>query len=94
MTERERKQIRTAFRNAVNMGTKELERWLATDESQSVGWTREGDEEAVGHKSGRRIVQLKRKEVSELSADDYAHMKRVIGYVHRHSAQRRKGDVT
>jgi hypothetical protein len=94
MTERERKQIRTAFRNAVNMSTKELERWLATDESQSVGWTREGDEEAVGHKSGRRIVQLKRKEVSELSADDYAHMKRVIGYVHRHSAQRRKGDVT
>jgi hypothetical protein len=76
------------------MSTKELERWLATDESQSVGWTREGDEEAVGHKSGRRIVQLKRKEVSELSADDYAHMKRVIGYVHRHSAQRRKGDVT
>lgn len=94
MTERERKEIRTAFRHAVNMRTKELERWLDTEESQSVGWTREGDEEAVGHKSGRRIVQLKRKKVAELSDDKYAHMKKVIGYVHRHSAQRPKGDVT
>ncbi|HEX6265929.1 MAG TPA: DUF3140 domain-containing protein [Burkholderiales bacterium] len=52
MTERERKNIRTAFRHAVNMSTKELERWLDTEESQSVGWTREGDEEAVGHRVG------------------------------------------
>lgn len=94
MTERERKDIRTAFRHAVNMSTKELERWLDTEESQSVGWTREGDEEAVGHKSGRRIVQLKRKKVAELSDDDHAHMNKLIGYVHRHSAQRPNGDVT
>ena len=55
-----------------------------------MGWTREGDDEAVGHQSGRRIVELKRKKVAELSDDDYAHMKKVIGYVHRHrrSAQR------
>lgn len=94
MTERERKDIRTGFRHAVNMSTKELERWLDTEESQSVGWTREGDEEAVGHKSGRRIIQLKRKKVVELSDDDHAHLNKVICYVHRHSAQRPKGDVT
>ena len=93
MIDSERKEIRTAFRHAVNMSTKELERWLDTEERQSVGWTREGDE-AVGHKSGRRIVQLKRKKVAELSDDDHPHKRKVIGYVHRHSAQRPKGDVT
>lgn len=93
MTESERKEIRTAFRGAVNMAPKELARWLESEESQSVGWTRKGEGEAVGHKSGRRIVQLKRKKVAELSDDDYAHMQKVIGYVRRHRVQRPKGDV-
>ena len=86
----ERKEIRTAFCKAVNMAPRELERWLESEESQSVGWTREGEDEAVGHKSGRRIVELKRKKVAELSDDDYAHMQKVVGYVHRHQAQRPK----
>jgi hypothetical protein len=94
MTDREQKEIRTAFRQAVNLAPKELERWLGTEESKSVGWTREEDDESVGHKSGRRIVQLKRKKAAELSEDDYAHMKKVIGYVRRHAAQRPQGDVT
>jgi hypothetical protein len=94
MTDSDRKEIRAAFLQAVNMAPRELERWLDTDESQSVGWTREGDDEAVGHKSGRRIVALKRKKVAELSDGDYAHMNKVIGYVHRHKAQRPEGDVT
>lgn len=94
MTDSEQKEIRTAFRQAVNLAPKELERWLGTEESKSVGWTREEDDESVGHKSGRRIVQLRRKKAAELSEDDYAHMKRVIGYVRRHAAQRPQGDVT
>ena len=94
MTESERKEIRTAFREAVHMAPRELARWLESEESQSVGWTREGDDEAVGHRLGRRIVELKRKKMAELSDDDYAHMKKVVGYVHRHKAQRPKGDVT
>lgn len=93
MTEDEQNEIRSAFHEAVNMTPKELEHWLATQESQSVGWTREGDDESVGHQSGRRIVQLKRKKVAELSDDDYVHMRKVIGYVHRHTAQRPEGDV-
>jgi hypothetical protein len=32
--------------------------------------------------------------MAELSDDDYAHMKKVVGYVHRYKAQRPKGDVT
>ena len=94
MTDREQKEIRTAFRQAVNLAPKELERWLGTEESKSVGWTREEDDESVGHKSGRRIIQLRRKKAAELSKDDYAHMKKVIGYVRRHAAQRPQGDVT
>ena len=94
MTDRAQKEIRTAFRQAVNLAPKELERWLGTEESKSVGWTREEDDESVGHKSGRGIVQLKRKKVAELSDDDHAHMKKVIGYVRRHAAQRPQGDVT
>ena len=94
MTDREQKEIRTAFRQAVNLAPKELERWLGTEESKSVGWTREEDDESVGHKSGRRIIQLRRKRAAELSDDDYAHMKKVLGYVRRHAAQRPQGDVT
>ena len=94
MTDSEQKEIRTAFRQAVNLAPRELERWLGTEESKSVGWTREEDDESVGHKSGRRIVQLRRKKAAELSEDDYAHMRKVIGYVRRHAAQRPQGDVT
>ena len=90
----ERKETRQDFEDAVNMSPKELEDWLETEESQGVGWTREGEDEAVGHQSGRRIVELRRKTRDELTDDDYAHMKKVIGYVHRHAAQRPDGDVT
>jgi hypothetical protein len=94
MEEHEKKQIRDAFRRVVNMAPKELEEWLETEESQAVGSTREGEDEAVGHKSGRRIVAIRRTTQTELSDDDYAHMQKVIGYVNRHAAQRPQGDVS
>jgi hypothetical protein len=87
MDDEEKQEIRREFGGAVNMSPSELERWLDTEESQSVGWTHEGEDEAVGHQSGRRIVDLKRKKVAELDQGDYAHMKKVVGYVHRHCAQ-------
>ncbi len=40
------------FQAAVNMTPAELERWLETEESLSVGWTKEGEGESVGHHSG------------------------------------------
>ncbi len=89
----DRKTIRDEFRAAANMSPAELERWLGTEESRSVGWTHEGEDETVGHQSGRRIVAIKRKTAGALSDDDYAHMRRTIGYVHRHLAQRPGGDV-
>lgn len=87
MTDEETRELRRDFEEAVNMSPSELERWLETEESQNVGWTREGEDEAVGHKSGRRIVEIKRKKVAALDEDDYAHMRKVVGYVHRHAAQ-------
>ncbi|WP_369070326.1 DUF3140 domain-containing protein [Kineococcus terrestris] len=87
----ERREVRERFGDAVNMTPKELEDWLATDESQSVG---AGEGESVGHESGRRIVQILRAKQADLDDDDHQHMKKVAGYVARHLAQRPDGDVT
>ncbi len=92
-TEDERIEIRKEFRGAVNMSPSELEDWLETDESMSVGDTG-GDGESTGHASGRRIVEIKRANVDELTDDDHAHMRKVVGYVHRHLSQRPDGDVS
>jgi len=79
-------EIRREFNIAVNMRPKELERWLATDESRSVGWGGD-DGESVGHESGRKIVAIKRKTKDELTEADYEHMRKVVGYTRRHLAQ-------
>jgi hypothetical protein len=81
------------FHDAVNMTAGELERWLETDESKDVGQKSDGGGESTGHASGRRIIELLKAKKSDLSDDDYAHMRKVVGYVRRHSAQRPKGDV-
>ncbi|WP_232834098.1 MULTISPECIES: DUF3140 domain-containing protein [unclassified Sphingomonas] len=78
------------FRDAVNMAPTALERFLETNDSKRVGWKGEdgdGGGESVGHKSGRRIVAIKHKHKADLTDDDYAHMKKVVGYVRRHLAQ-------
>jgi hypothetical protein len=83
----EQQQTYEAFNDAVNMAPRELEEWLETEESQQVGWTREGESESVGHQSGRRIVDIKRTKKDDLTEDDLAHMREVVGYVKRHRAQ-------
>lgn len=81
------------WQDAVNMTAGELETFLATDESRSVGDQGSGGE-STGHESGRRIVQILRTNKGDLTEDDAAHMRKVVGYVHRHLAQRPSGDVT
>ena len=88
----ERQQIIEEFDGAVNMTPKELEEWLQTEESKSVGQS-EGGGESKGHESGRRIVEIKRKKKSDYTDDDVGHMGRVVGYVRRHQAQKPKGNV-
>ncbi|MFG3439628.1 DUF3140 domain-containing protein [Nonomuraea sp. NPDC047897] len=85
-------QIAADFGQAVNMTAAELERWLGTQESSSVG-DKSGGGESTGHASGRRIVEILRKKKGALTEDDYAHMRKVTGYVRRHLAQRPSGDV-
>jgi hypothetical protein len=83
-------QVIEEFGEAVNMSRKELEEWLETDESKSVG---QGSGESKGHESGRRIVEILGKNKSDYTDDDINHMGRVVGYVHRHQAQKPQSDV-
>ncbi len=50
--------------------------------------------ESVGHEMGRRILELKAKQAADVDDGDYAAMRKVVGYVHRHGKQRPAGDVT
>jgi hypothetical protein len=81
------------FHHAVNMTATELEKWLESDESKSVGQKSGGGGESTGHESGRHIVKILEAKKSDLTDDDYAHMRKVVGYVKRHLAQRPSGDV-
>jgi Protein of unknown function (DUF3140) len=80
--------VRRDFAEAVNMTAAELERWLETGESRSVGQKGDGSGESTGHASGRRIVGLLRTRKADLTEEDLAHMRKVHGYVARHLAQR------
>lgn len=92
MSSDQRDDVWDDWQDAVNMSPGELEKWLETDESRSVG-QKDGGGEATGHKSGRRIVEILRTRKSDLTDDDVDHMRRVVGYVHRHLSQRPSGEV-
>ena len=82
------------FRVAVNMSPKVLTAWLKTAESQAVGLKITEGSESVGHHSGKRVVVLLDKPESEFTAGDLAHARKVVGFIHRHLAQRPAGDIT
>lgn len=93
----DRDKVWREFGAAVNMAPAELEDWLESQESRKVGWKGldgKGAGESVGHASGRRIVAILRTPKAELGDDDYAHMRKVVGYVRRHLAQRPENVVT
>ena len=84
------------FAAAVNMTADELEEWLRTPESRAVGWKGSDGKgsESIGHASGRRIVEILRTPRSELTNDDFEHMRKVVGFTKRHLAQRPDNNVT
>jgi hypothetical protein len=89
-----------AFSSAVNMTPAALRTWLETKASGSVGMAKGGmrkaeggQGEAVGHRMGRRILEIKATKAAELTEADLRDMRKVVGYVHRHMAQRPEGDV-
>lgn len=79
------------FFRAVNMDADEIRAWLNTPASKSVGFTYPGASESVGRQSARKIIRILENGPRET---DHAHMRKVLGYIARHSAQRPRGDVT
>ena len=61
--------IYASFEQDVNMTASELEKWLKTDESKSVGQD-SGDGSSIGHHSGERIVGILHKKKADLTPDD------------------------
>ncbi|PAP77814.1 DUF3140 domain-containing protein [Rubrivirga marina] len=87
----DRQETYDAFRAHVNMEPKELEEWLETEDSKRVGDS--GSGESTGHRSGRRIVEIKRTTKDDLTESDLDHMQKVVGYIKRHTAQGPESDV-
>jgi Protein of unknown function (DUF3140) len=92
MANDDRQQVIEEFDEAVNMTRKELEEWLQTDESKSVGQS-DGGGESKGHESGRKIVEILGKNKSDYTDEDVEHMKRVNGYIKRHLGQGPENDI-
>ncbi len=90
MANDDRQQTINEFGDSVNMTRKELEDWLQTDESKSVG---QGEGESKGHESGRRIVEILQKNKSDYTDADLDHMKKVSAYVKRHLGRGPSSDV-
>lgn len=94
MAELDRDRIARNFAAAVNMSAAEIEEWLETPQSRSVGQKKDGRAESIGHASGRRIVEILRRPQPERTDDDYRHMRKVVGFVRRHGAQEPANMVT
>jgi hypothetical protein len=86
-------EIYKEFGALVNMSPSEIEKWLDTEESGSVGQD-SGDGESIGHKSGEKIIAIKQKNKADLTDADYEHIQKVISYISRHTAQKPSGDVS
>jgi Protein of unknown function (DUF3140) len=77
-------EVKQRFFALVNLTAPELEAWLETAQSKSVGFDA-GDGESVGRKAGRRIVEILGK--ARLDADDMKLMRKTVGFIRRHRAQ-------
>jgi hypothetical protein len=86
------KEIVWEFQEVINMSAKDIDSWLKTPESQEVG-QKNGNNESLGHESGRHIIEILDKKESEYNEDDLSQMKRVVSYVRRHSAQKPSKDI-
>ncbi len=101
MNDDDRTAIHAEFSRLVNMPPSRLRAWLGSEESRGVGMTAGGEKvtdgdqgESVGHHMGERILAIRGKKQTELSERDFADMRKVVGYIHRHTAQRPSGDIT
>jgi len=94
MNKDDRGRIRQEFDRAVNMTAKDISDWLQTAQSASVGFLRAGETESVGRQSARKIIAILKTPATDLTDADYAHMRKTLGFIRRHLAQRPARDVT
>lgn len=80
------------FNEAVNMTAKQIEDWLKTEESKSVG-QKDSDGNIKGRESGKHIVKILNKKKSNYTEEDFERMQKVVAYVHRHLAQKPSSDI-
>ena len=66
MSDKSRDEIWDEWRDLVNMAPKEIEDFLETDESKSVG-----DDKGTGRKSAAKIVEIKRTDKDDLTDDQW-----------------------
>lgn len=88
----EQQETMQEFEAAVNMSASETKKWLKTKESNSVG-QKDKKGKIKGRKSGKKIIKILRKDQADYSKKDFKHMKKVVGYIHRHLAQKPSGDL-
>ncbi|EXJ74040.1 uncharacterized protein A1O5_02334 [Cladophialophora psammophila CBS 110553] len=77
------------------MTADELEEWLEGSASRGSGWSKDDDSgETIGHESGRKIVEILRKNPdkgpSKYDEQNIAHMRKVAAYNKRHLAQEKE----
>lgn len=84
-SKKSRTEIWDEWKSLVNIPAQEVEEWLETNESRSVGDSSNG--ESTGHASGRRIVEILETRKSDLTDDQWDHMAKVVGFIKRHRAQ-------
>lgn len=84
-SEKSRDEVWEEWGELVNLSPSELEDWLETEESKSVGDSDSG--ESTGHASGRRIVEIQRTNKEDLGDGQWEHMAKVVGYIKRHCSQ-------
>ena len=94
MSTSETKAVVAEFKKAVNMSPKTLAAWLKTAASKKVGFKVTEGSESVAHNSGKKIVVLLGKHEADYTDDDIIHIHKVVGYIHRHLAQRPAGDIS
>ncbi|KAL9100748.1 MAG: hypothetical protein Q9163_003915 [Psora crenata] len=83
------------FNELVNMSVEELEHWLTQEDSTGSGWAKgDGSDETIGHESGRKIIEILKKnpgkDPTKYDDDDLGHMRKVVSYCKRHLAQEEK----
>ena len=81
-----------AFNNVVNMPANTLQDWLKTEHSLAVGFKANDAGESVGHQSGTHNIKLLELKQDEFTDENIKFANKVIGYVHRHLAQKPQGD--